>query len=210
MHEDPGAASGPIRVGEFVLDPRSGELRGDAGRQSLSAQPLHVLLALLDRPGELVTRDELRQRLWPADTYVDFEHGLNAIVKRLRDALGDAADTPRYIETVPRRGYRLVAAGGSRHPRFERTDSGTDRSRAGAGSVPRAAADGRSGTRTRSATLRPGGGLIDRGPRPRRARLAQLPAGGAGGLRRGSTPGGARSDAAHLRAWAPDRCHVVA
>ena len=110
MHEDPGAASGPIRVGEFVLDPRSGELRGDAGRQSLSAQPLHVLLALLDRPGELVTRDELRQRLWPADTYVDFEHGLNAIVKRLRDALGDAADTPRYIETVPRRGYRLVAA----------------------------------------------------------------------------------------------------
>ena len=73
---------------------------------------------MVDRPGELVTRDELRQRLWPADTYVDFEHGLNAIVKRLRDALGDSADTPRYIETVPRRGYRLVAA-------VDREDSAT-------------------------------------------------------------------------------------
>jgi Tol biopolymer transport system component/DNA-binding winged helix-turn-helix (wHTH) protein len=110
MSDASRVAGTQIRVGEFVLDPRSGELRGNAGRQRLSAQPLHVLLALLDRPGELVTRDELRQRLWPADTYVDFEHGLNAIVKRLRDALGDSADTPRYIETVPRRGYRLVAA----------------------------------------------------------------------------------------------------
>jgi cholera toxin transcriptional activator len=103
-------AGTPIQVGEFLLDPPSGELRSDAGRQSLSAQPLHVLLALLERPGELVTRDELRQRLWPAGTYVDFEHGLNAIVKRLRDALGDSADTPRYVETVTRRGYRLIAA----------------------------------------------------------------------------------------------------
>jgi DNA-binding winged helix-turn-helix (wHTH) protein len=102
-------AGGAIRVGDFTVDPRSGELRSEAGRQTLSAQPLHVLLALIDHPGDLVTRDELRARLWPADTYVDFEHGLNAIVKRLRDALGDSADTPRYIETVPRRGYRLVA-----------------------------------------------------------------------------------------------------
>ena len=100
---------GAIRVGDFVLDARSGELRGESGRHTLSAQLLHVLLALLERPGAIVTRDELRARLWPADTYVDFEHGLNAVVKRLRDALGDSADTPRYIETVPRRGYRLVA-----------------------------------------------------------------------------------------------------
>ena len=64
---------------------------------------------MLERPGELVTRDELRRRLWPADTYVDFEHGLNAAVKRLRDALADSAETPQYIETVPRRGYRFVA-----------------------------------------------------------------------------------------------------
>ena len=100
---------GAIRVGDYVLDARSGELRGESGRHTLSAQLLHVLLALLERPGAIVTRDELRARLWPADTYVDFEHGLNAVVKRLRDALGDSADTPRYIETVPRRGYRLVA-----------------------------------------------------------------------------------------------------
>lgn len=100
---------GAIRVGDFVLDARSGELRGESGRQALSAQPLNVLLALIERPGGVVTREELRARLWPADTYVDFEHGLNAVVKRLRDALGDSADAPRYIETVPRRGYRLIA-----------------------------------------------------------------------------------------------------
>ncbi len=89
--------------------------------RSFPAQPLHVLLALIERPGSVVARDELRARLWPADTYVDFEHGLNAVVKRLRDALGDSADAPRYIETVPRRGYRLVAA----VPRRERAASGS-------------------------------------------------------------------------------------
>lgn len=114
-------SAGAIRVGEFVVDPRSGELSGSGGRQTLSGQPLEALLALVDRPGEVVTRDELRARLWPADTYVDFEHGLNAIVKRLRDALGDSADSPRYIETVPRRGYRLIApvepaSAGARQP----------------------------------------------------------------------------------------------
>src|SRR5687767_5305442 len=109
MNDGTQPTDGAIRVGDFVVDPRSGELRGEAGRQLLSAQPLNVLLALIERPGALVTRDEIRLRLWPADTYVDFEHGLNAVVKRLRDALGDSADAPRYIETVPRRGYRLVA-----------------------------------------------------------------------------------------------------
>jgi Tol biopolymer transport system component/DNA-binding winged helix-turn-helix (wHTH) protein len=109
MTERTQPTGGAIRVGDFVVDPRSGELRGDSGRQLLSGQPLHVLLALAEQPGQVVTRDELRARLWPADTYVDFEHGLNAVVKRLRDALGDSADTPRYIETVPRRGYRLIA-----------------------------------------------------------------------------------------------------
>jgi DNA-binding winged helix-turn-helix (wHTH) protein len=110
MSDASRVAGTPIRVGEFLLDPPWGALRSDGGRQNLSTQPLQVLLALIDRPGEVVTRDELIRRLWPAGTYVDFEHGLNVIVKRLRDALGDAADTPRYIETVPRRGYRLVAA----------------------------------------------------------------------------------------------------
>jgi Tol biopolymer transport system component/DNA-binding winged helix-turn-helix (wHTH) protein len=118
-------ARAPVRIGEFILDPGRGELRNDSGRQGLAVQPLNVLLALADRPGELVTRDELRQRLWPADTYVDFEHGLNAIVKRLRDALGDSADTPRYIETVPRRGYRLIAAVSRGDPEPQGHDAGT-------------------------------------------------------------------------------------
>jgi Tol biopolymer transport system component/DNA-binding winged helix-turn-helix (wHTH) protein len=109
MTERTQPTGGAIRVGDFVVDPRSGELRDGAGKQILSGQPLHVLLALAEQPGQVVTRDELRARLWPADTYVDFEHGLNAVVKRLRDALGDSADAPRYIETVPRRGYRLIA-----------------------------------------------------------------------------------------------------
>lgn len=97
------------RFGPFELDPATGELRKFGLRMALQDQPLQVLTVLLERPGELVTREELRQRLWPADTFVDFEHGLNAAVKRLRDALGDSADRPTFIETVPRRGYRFIA-----------------------------------------------------------------------------------------------------
>jgi DNA-binding winged helix-turn-helix (wHTH) protein len=93
----------------FEVDLRSSELHKAGVRVALSGQPLAFLTALLERPGELVTRDELRQRLWPDGTFVDFEHGLNAVVKRLRDTLGDSADTPRFIETVPRRGYRFIA-----------------------------------------------------------------------------------------------------
>jgi Tol biopolymer transport system component/DNA-binding winged helix-turn-helix (wHTH) protein len=98
-----------VRFGPFELDVRSGELRRDGQPIALQEQPLRVLTVLVERPGELVTRDELRQRLWPADTYVDFEHGLNAAVKRLRDALGDLAEAPRFVETVPRRGHRFIA-----------------------------------------------------------------------------------------------------
>ena len=98
-----------VRFGAFELDLRSGELRKGGQRGHLPDQPLQVLALLLEHPGELVTRDELRQRLWAADTYVDFERGLNAAVKRLRDALGDSADTPRFIETLHRRGYRFIA-----------------------------------------------------------------------------------------------------
>ena len=103
------ATSQRARFGPFELDLRSGELTNNGRRQTLPEQPLALLKALLERPGELVTRDELRHQLWPGDTFVDFEHGLNAAVKRLRDVLGDSADTPRFIETVPRRGYRFVA-----------------------------------------------------------------------------------------------------
>jgi Tol biopolymer transport system component/DNA-binding winged helix-turn-helix (wHTH) protein len=98
-----------VRLGEFVLDLDSGELvRGDE-RVRLQVQSLELLKALLEQPGRMVSREALRQRLWPSDTFVDFEHGLNAAVRRLREALGDAADEPRFIETIPRKGYRLVA-----------------------------------------------------------------------------------------------------
>jgi DNA-binding winged helix-turn-helix (wHTH) protein/Tol biopolymer transport system component len=98
-----------IRFGTFELEVRSGELRRNGSRIRLQDQPLQVLLTLLDRPGQVVTREELHAKLWPADTFVDFDHGLNAAVKRLRDALGDTADNPRYIETLARKGYRFVA-----------------------------------------------------------------------------------------------------
>jgi eukaryotic-like serine/threonine-protein kinase len=98
-----------LRFGPFELDPRNGELRRKGFRVRLQDQPLQILIALLECPGGLVTREELRQRLWPADTFVDFEHGLNAAVKRLRDALGDSAESPRFVETIPRRGYRFIA-----------------------------------------------------------------------------------------------------
>ena len=88
---------------------RSGELRKRGVRVPLQQQPFRILIRLLERPGEVVTREELHQELWPADTYVDFEQGINGAVKRLREALGDSAETPRFIETLPKRGYRFIA-----------------------------------------------------------------------------------------------------
>jgi Tol biopolymer transport system component/DNA-binding winged helix-turn-helix (wHTH) protein len=102
--------TGSYRFGPFELDPVSGDLRKSGLRVALQDQPLAILLALLASPGRLVTRDELRHRLWREDTFVDFEHGLNAAIKRLRDTLGDSADSPHLIETVPRRGYRFIGA----------------------------------------------------------------------------------------------------
>jgi TolB-like protein/DNA-binding winged helix-turn-helix (wHTH) protein/Tfp pilus assembly protein PilF len=98
-----------IRFGVFELDLRSGELQKQGRKIRLEGQPVQVLKCLLESPGELVTRDELHRKLWPADTFVNFEHGLNAAVKRLRQALSDAADNPRFVETLPRRGYRFIA-----------------------------------------------------------------------------------------------------
>jgi len=108
--ESASASSRLVRFGGFELDVRSGELVGNGQRQILPDQPLKILAHLIQHPGEVVLREELRQQLWSSDTFVDFEHGLNAAVKRLRGALGDSADAPRYIETVPRRGYRLIAS----------------------------------------------------------------------------------------------------
>jgi TolB-like protein/tetratricopeptide (TPR) repeat protein len=97
-----------LRFGNFELDVRSRELRGGGACVRLQEQPLEILRLMLERPGDVITRDELRQRLWPEGTFVDFEHSLNAAIKRLRAALGDDADHPRFIETVPRRGYRFI------------------------------------------------------------------------------------------------------
>jgi DNA-binding winged helix-turn-helix (wHTH) protein/TolB-like protein len=97
-----------VSFGIFEADFRARELRKAGVRIKLHDQPFQVLAMLLDRPGELVTRDEIRKRLWPGDTFVDFDHGLNNAVARLREALGDSADTPRFIETLPRRGYRFI------------------------------------------------------------------------------------------------------
>src|SRR3981189_1363044 len=98
-----------IRFGNFELNLHTGELRQRGQKVKLQEQPLQLLAALLERPGELVTREELRSKLWPADTFVDFDHGLNAAIKRLRDALGESADAPVFIETLARRGYRFIA-----------------------------------------------------------------------------------------------------
>jgi DNA-binding winged helix-turn-helix (wHTH) protein/tetratricopeptide (TPR) repeat protein len=98
-----------MRFGAFEVDSRSGEVRKHGIRLKLQDQPFQVLVLLLEHPGDVVTREELRQKLWPADTFVGFDTGLNSAIKKLRDALGDSAEGPRYIETLPRRGYRFIA-----------------------------------------------------------------------------------------------------
>jgi TolB-like protein/DNA-binding winged helix-turn-helix (wHTH) protein len=104
------SASGRIfRFGAFEFHVQAGELRKHGSRIKLAGQPISVLAMLLERPGEVVTREDLQARLWPAGTYVDFEHSVNAAVKRLRQALGDSADSPRFIETLARNGYRFIA-----------------------------------------------------------------------------------------------------
>ncbi len=100
-----------FRFGLYEFDGQTGELRKDGkARPRLQGQTLEVLLHLLDRPGDVVTREELRQRLWPSDTFVDYDHSLNTAVNKLREALNDSADNPRFIQTIPRRGYRFIAS----------------------------------------------------------------------------------------------------
>jgi TolB-like protein/DNA-binding winged helix-turn-helix (wHTH) protein/Tfp pilus assembly protein PilF len=97
-----------LRFDNFELDVRAGELRKRGAKLRLQGQPLQVLAALLSRPGDLVTREELRAQIWTADTFIDFDHSLHNAIARLREVLGDSAETPRYIETLPRRGYRFI------------------------------------------------------------------------------------------------------
>lgn len=107
----PAPAPARFRVGEFEVDLRCGELRRDGDKIKVQERPFQILAALLARPGEVVTREEIQRKLWPADTFVDFEHSINTAVNKLRAALGDDTENPRFIETLPRYGYRLIASG---------------------------------------------------------------------------------------------------
>jgi len=104
------------RFSTFEADPQAGELRKNGLRLRIQDQPFQILLRLLERPGQIVTREELKTTLWSVDTFVDFDNGLNMAVKRLREALGDDADHPRFIETLPRRGYRFIGQVDGRAP----------------------------------------------------------------------------------------------
>src|SRR5580765_3402143 len=98
-----------MRFGTYEVDLRLGELRKNGIRVKLTGQPFQILVILLEHPGDLVTREHLQRRLWPSDTFVDFDRGLNAAINRVREALGDSAENPRFVETLPRRGYRFIA-----------------------------------------------------------------------------------------------------
>src|SRR5215470_13782703 len=107
-----GTAPNSVRVyrfGAFAVDARTGELTDGGERTPLRDQPLQLLLLLLERPGELVMREELTRRLWPEGTFVDFDRGLNKAMNHLREALRDSAEHPQFIETLPRKGYRFIA-----------------------------------------------------------------------------------------------------
>src|SRR5580692_6485171 len=107
--QEPGLPSRVVSFDVFEIDLRAGELRKEGRRVKLQEQPFRVLSLLVERGGGVVTREELRELLWPADTFVDFDHGLNSAVARLREALRDSADQPHFIETIAKRGYRFVA-----------------------------------------------------------------------------------------------------
>ena len=98
-----------LRFGVFEVDPGAGELRKNGARIRLQEQPFQVLVALLENSGQVVTRDYLREKIWPADTFVDFDHSLNTAVNKIRESLGDSASSPRFVETLARRGYRFIA-----------------------------------------------------------------------------------------------------
>src|SRR5215831_16520544 len=111
--EDRGSS---IRFGVFEIDLRSRELRKRGLKIKLRDQSFQILALLLERPGQVVTREELQGRLWGADTFVDFDRGLNKAINRLREALGDSAEVPRFVETLPKRGYRFIASIEDGHP----------------------------------------------------------------------------------------------
>src|SRR5215472_4311808 len=116
----PDAAQPLVRFGNFELDLQSGELQRNGHRRRLPQQSFRILTILLKKPGEVVTREELRKELWPEHTFVDFEHGVNSAVRRLREALNDSAEEPKFIETLPRLGYRYLGPPVTNGPRHEK------------------------------------------------------------------------------------------
>src|SRR6266404_4861261 len=104
----PGQSSGVVRFDVFEVDLRAGEVYKAGRKIKLQVLPFQALVMLLERPGEVVTRKEFEKRLWPGDTFVDFDHSLNTAIKKLRQALGDNKETPRFVETLPKRGYRFI------------------------------------------------------------------------------------------------------
>ena len=111
----PSRASQRVRFGEFELDLSTRELWTNGAKQTLAPQPFQVLQLLIENRGQLVSRDALVRHLWPSDTFVDYEQGLKKAVNRLREALNDSAEQPRFIETLPRQGYRFIGEPGIRH-----------------------------------------------------------------------------------------------
>jgi len=110
---------GTVRFGPFEVNRQAGDLRKQGAKIKLQEQPFQILQMLLEHPGEVVTRDELQKRIWPTDTFVDFEQGLYNAIKRLREALGDSPETPSYIETLPKKGYRFIGCIEASAPRIE-------------------------------------------------------------------------------------------
>src|SRR5207248_9312127 len=143
-----------LRFGVFEVDLRAGELRKHGIRIRLQEQPFHILVLLLEHPGELVTRKELREKLWPADTFVDFDRNLNKAMNKLRLALADSAENPRFIQTLHRRGYRFIAPIAA----HDGTDAATVRKSLAKGSTALAkhAAETSSGTAFNSRSLHRG------------------------------------------------------
>ena len=131
----PALDVGVTRFGPFEVNFERREVRKHGVRIKLQTQPFQILAALLEKPGITVTRDELRKRLWPEDTFVDFEHGLNATVARLRQALGDSVEKPRYIETLSKVGYRFCAAVKGDSDSLARRSLGNERRRRSAGEI---------------------------------------------------------------------------
>jgi len=117
--------AGLLRFGVFEVDLAAGELRKNGARIRLQEQPFQVLAALLENAGQVVTRDHLREKIWPADTFVDFDHSVNTAVNKIREALGDSASSPRFVETLARRGYRFIAPVESTAGRDEGMRAGT-------------------------------------------------------------------------------------